>query len=212
MLLYFVRHGESLANVARQFSNQDHEKHPLTDKGRDQARLLAERLCDVKFDAIYSSPLLRARQTAEILNAARGLEIRITPALAEHDAGNLEGRADEAAWQEYRELYDRWILKHEWDARMPNGESFAEMRARFVPFLGDLTQKYAETGANILLVGHAGLFHMMLPMLLTNVGYAFGYNHILGNTAVVVAEPKEGGLECLEWDGVKLSPTGSILE
>lgn len=212
MLLYFVRHGESLANVANQFSNQNHEIHPLTAKGREQAQALAEKLRDVKFDAIYASPLLRARETAEILNAPHGLEIQIAPALREHDAGDLEGRSDPSAWQEYQGLFEKWIVKQEWEARTSNGESFAELRARFVPFLADLTEKQSGSDANILLVGHAGLYHMMLPMLLSNVGYAFAYKHILGNTAVVRAEQRDGALVCLEWGAVKLSPEGNVIE
>ncbi len=217
MHLYFVRHGESEANVANEFSNQNHEKHPLTEKGKQQAQTLAETLCDVKFSAIYSSPMLRARQTAEILNAPHGLEIQFTRALTEHDAGDMEGRADQAAWDEYTKLFERWILGRELDARIPNGESFNDMRARFIPFLSDLTQKYAAMytsprTANLLLVGHAGIFHSMLPFVLANVGYAFAHKHILNNAALVRVEQREGALVCVTWDGVGLTPQGSIVE
>jgi probable phosphoglycerate mutase len=212
MRLYFVRHGESEANVSRQFSNKFYDRHPLTATGRAQAEKLAEMLRDVKFDAIYVSPLLRARQTAEIISAPHGLEVQVTPALCEHDAGDLEGRMDRDAWDAYGQLVERWIVKNELDARMPNGESFNEMRARFIPFIADLTQKYAATDARILLVGHGAIFHSMLPLLLANVGYAFGATHMLSNTGVVIAEQVNGALVCHEWDGVRLSLTGSILE
>ncbi len=212
MQLYFVRHGESQANVANQFSNQNHEQHPLTDKGRAQVQVRAESLRAVKYSEIYSSPMLRARQTAEILNAAHGLEIQFTPALLEHDAGDFEGRADQEAWDEYSKLFETWILKRDLDARTPNGESFNDMRARFIPFFSDLAQKYADTNANLLLVGHAGIFHTMLPLVLANVGYAFGAQHLLRNAGLVVAAQDNGALICVEWDGIKLSPTGTILE
>ncbi len=212
MRFYFVRHGESQANITQTFSNQFHEKHPLTDKGRAQAQELAEKLRDISFAEIFVSPMLRARQTAEILNASRGMTLTITPAIIEHNAGDLEGRADKAAWDEYSKLFETWIVARDLDAKMPNGESFNDMRARFIPFLADLAQKYADTDVNILFVGHAGIFHSMLPLVLANVGYAFGHNHILSNTAVVIAEQQDGALVCLEWDGVKLSPTGTILD
>lgn len=212
MRLYFVRHGESQANLTKTFSNQNHELHPLTEQGRQQARTLAEKLRDVPFAEIHSSPMLRARQTAEILNAPHQCEIQFTRALLEHDAGDLEGRADQAAWDEYSKLFERWILERDLDARMANGESFNDLRARFVPFLSNLAQKFENTDTNLLLVGHAGIFHAMLPLLLANVGYAFGYHHILKNAALVIAEQQEGALVCLEWDGVKLSPTGTILD
>jgi|SRR5581483_3163673 broad specificity phosphatase PhoE len=211
MRFYFVRHGESEANLRNEFSNENHAKHPLTAKGRAQVEALAEKLRGEKFTAIYSSPLLRARQTAEILNVPHGLEIQITPALSEHHAGNLEGRSDPTAWDAYAALFETWIMKRDLDARMPGGESFNDLRARFIPLVGGLVQQYQDTDANLLLVAHAGIYHAMLPLLLTNVGYAFGYKHILGNAALVLAEQREEGLVCLSWDGLELTPTGSIV-
>lgn len=211
MRFYFVRHGESQANVTQEFSNDNHDKHPLTEKGRAQALALAEQLRGETFAAIYSSPLLRARQTAEILNEPHGLEIQITPALSEHHAGNLEGRADQSAWDEYSALFETWLIQRDLDARIAGGESFNEMRARFIPFIGNLVQQYQDTDANLLLVAHAGIYHSMLPLLLTNVGYAFGRAHILSNAALVLAEQREEGLVCVSWDGVRLTPMGSII-
>lgn len=211
MRFYFVRHGESQANVTQEFSNDNHEKHPLTEKGRAQAQALAEKLRGETLTAIYSSPLLRARQTAEILNAPHKLDIQITRALSEHHAGEFEGRADPAAWDEYTALFETWLVKRDLDARIPGGESFNEMRARFIPFIGDLTQEFRDTDANLLLVAHAGIYHSMLPLLLANVGYAFGYKHILSNAALVLAEQRDEGLVCISWDGVQLTPAGSIV-
>jgi len=212
MRLYFVRHGESEANVSRQFSHKDQESHPLTDKGIEQARALAEKLRDVPFAALYASPLLRARQTAEILNVPHGLPIQITDAIREHDAGDLEGRMDPEAWDGYTKLYETWLVTRDLDARMPNGESFNDMRARFVPFLGTLLQKYENTDANLLLVGHAGIYYSMLPLVFANVGYEFAYKHILDNTGLVIAEQQQDGLICSEWNGVALAPNGAVVE
>ncbi len=211
MRFYFVRHGESEANVAREFSNDVLPKHPLTANGRAQAQALAEKLRGEKFAAIYASPLLRARQTAEILNAPHGLEIQIAPALREHHAGNLEGRADQAAWDEYRALFEAWLLQGALDARIDGGESFSELRARFIPFMQRLTEQYQDTDANVLLVAHGGVFLLMLPLILTNVGFTFGRTHILPNAALVLAEQREEGLVCVSWDGVELTPLGSIV-
>lgn len=207
MRLYFVRHGESEANVLNQFSNKDFEKHPLTAQGREQARQLAEKLREIKFSEIYASPFIRARQTAEILNAPHGLEIQIAPALREHDAGDLEGRADPASWQEFQTLFETWIFKQQLDARIPNGESFNDMRTRFVPFLTGIIEKHADSDANVMLVGHAGIYHALLPILLSNVGYAFAYQHILGNTALVLVEPRDEALFCVEWAGIAMNGT-----
>lgn len=206
MKLYFVRHGESEANVVRVFSNQNHEQHPLTEKGKQQAHALAEQLRNVNFSAIYSSPMRRARQTAEILGAPHGLTVQFTPALLEHDAGDFEGRGDDTAWNEYGKLFESWIVERDLDARIPNGESFNDMHARFAPFLESLIARYGATDANLLLVAHGGIFHALLPFVLANVGYEFGYNHMLGNTAVVIAEVKDRTLMCLSWGGIEMMP------
>ena len=66
MKLYFVRHGESVANLLREFSNSG-VKHPLTERGVEQARRLAQQLAGILFEGIYSSPVLRAQQTAQIV-------------------------------------------------------------------------------------------------------------------------------------------------
>ena len=90
-LLYFVRHGESEANVLHVFSNRE-LVHGLTDTGRAQVQALADQLAGVRFDAFYTSPILRARQSAQIVSDRLGLPFEVTPALAEYDVGILEGR------------------------------------------------------------------------------------------------------------------------
>jgi len=70
--LYFARHGESEANVQRIFWNQP-EGYGLTDKGRAQAKALADALAGIQFAALYCSPVLRAVQTAQIVG--RRLEV-----------------------------------------------------------------------------------------------------------------------------------------
>lgn len=209
MRLAFVRHGESEANVIRQFSNQDHTKHPLTERGRQQVRQLAEALSAIRWTAIYSSPLLRAAQTAHILNLAHGLPVQITPALLEHNAGELEGRADAEAWALYSALFKTW-QGGDLDARIPGGESYKELETRFVPFLTGVVEQYGGTEAQLLLVGHGGAFHMMLPLVLANVSYEFSYAHLLRNASLVLAEQRAEGLVCLSWDGVEMMPAPEL--
>src|SRR5512135_3574571 len=97
MKIIFVRHGESEANLLREFSN-GLDKHPLTEKGRQQAAALAERLKGQPISGSYTSPVLRARQTAAILSAALGLPAETADALREYSVGIFEGRTDDASW------------------------------------------------------------------------------------------------------------------
>ena len=95
MQLLLIRHGESSANAEGRL--QGRLDSPLSDRGRQQSALLAERLAPLAAVALYTSTLLRARQTAEILGEQLGLAVAGRPALMERDMGELAGlTADEA--------------------------------------------------------------------------------------------------------------------
>ena len=108
MRLYFARHGQSVANVLRVISNRDAPPHPLTDLGRQQAATLADSLSSRPIAAIFTSPLLRAVQTAEILSARLGVPFQTTDALREYDLGVLEGTTGEATWARYAAYRADW--------------------------------------------------------------------------------------------------------
>jgi len=91
--LYFVRHGESELNRQRLFTG--HTDAPLTDRGREQARL-AGRQADATFDLVIASPLIRALETAQIIAAETGYptaRILTNPLFMERGLGLLEGRS-----------------------------------------------------------------------------------------------------------------------
>jgi broad specificity phosphatase PhoE len=89
--LYFARHGESEANVQRIFWDKPHG-YGLTDKGREQARALADSLAAAGWVALYCSPILRAVQTAHIVGRRLNLKPQIEDALRERVIGILEGQ------------------------------------------------------------------------------------------------------------------------
>jgi 2,3-bisphosphoglycerate-dependent phosphoglycerate mutase len=200
--LYFVRHGESEANLLREFSNRGH-KHPLTERGRAQAQQLVETLRTEPISHVYTSPLLRATETAAILATRLGVGVTIHDALCEYDCGILEGRADAAGWALYTEVQEAWLAHADWDRRVEGGESFREMQARFVPFVLDLVERQRQ-GEAYVLIGHGGLFHCMLPLVLTNVDPAFVRSHPMDNTAYVLAAEQDGRLICRQWCGRNL--------
>jgi len=87
--LLLVRHGETDWNAEGRL--QGHTDRPLSDYGRRQARRLAEELEGEELEAIYSSDLVRAHETAEIVGERLGLPISLEPALREKDWGSWEG-------------------------------------------------------------------------------------------------------------------------
>lgn len=200
MKLYFARHGQSEANLLRVFSNRG-LKHGLTEEGRAQARILAQKLQPASLMRLFSSPLLRAVQTAEIVAEVLGLNYEITDALREYDCGVWEGRSDAAGWQEYERVLAAWIERGNWKARLEGGESFDDMRVRFVPFVERLVEQYGDSPAAFALIGHGGLYRCMLPLVLENVEHDFALSRSIGHTGLVVAEQRGGSLICTAWDG-----------
>ena len=112
--LLLARHGESDWNRARRW--QGHADRPLTDLGRRQARELAERLAGVELDAVFSSDLRRASETAEIVARSQGLDVTTMPELREVDVGSWSGLTRTEAEERFPEAYVRWTAGAEgWD-------------------------------------------------------------------------------------------------
>jgi broad specificity phosphatase PhoE len=201
MRLYFARHGESEANVQQVFWN-GLEGYGLTAKGRQQAEALAERLAGegVDFAALYCSPVLRAVQTTRIIAARLGLPYETADGLREYDVGNLEGEGyNEENQQLYWEVTTAWLERGEWDVRIEKGESYRDIKDRFMPFVRGLERDHAKTDANVLLIGHGGTFRAMLPLLLANIDNAFAMEHHFGYTTCVIAELVGSRWTCLRW-------------
>jgi broad specificity phosphatase PhoE len=87
--ILLARHGESDWNRAKRW--QGFADRPLTELGREQAVALADRLRDTELDAIYSSDLHRARETAEIVAGSKGLRVEVVRDLREVDVGSWSG-------------------------------------------------------------------------------------------------------------------------
>ena len=203
MRITFTRHGESQANILHQISNRG-LVHPLTRNGRAQAAALADKLCDCAITRIYTSPLLRAIETSVIVAERLRVEYDVTDALREFDCGIAEGRADQAAWHMWHEVFDAWTLHRRWEQRIEGGESFYDVRDRFVPFIEELVAQYSDTDATLLCVAHGGVLWMMLPLVLPNVDNALMSQHGFGHATCIVSELGPDGLRCVEWDGVRI--------
>lgn len=200
MKLYFVRHGESEANTGHIISNRE-SPFSLTERGREQARTLADRLKGIPFKTVFSSPVLRARETADILSKAFHLTYQVTEALREYDCGILEDKSDEESWRLHRHYYDEWTLRHNYSSKPEGGECFFDIRDRFLPFIESLKPQGDD---HLLLVGHGGLFHLMLPLLLSNIDHDFVRTHWMGHTECVIAELHAAGFICRGWGDTQL--------
>lgn len=203
MKLYFVRHGESYANTLRVISNRE-SPFGLTALGKEQSAILADRLKGIPITAVYSSPILRAKETADILSQSFHLPYQITEALREYDCGILEEKSDEASWKLHSEIAEDWILNRNHQRKPDGGESFLEIKERFVPFIESFTSNGSHEENHILLVSHGGLLQLMLPGLLTDIDHTFARSHGIRHTQCIIAEQKPAGLLCQQWGDVKL--------
>jgi broad specificity phosphatase PhoE len=195
MKFYFVRHGESEANLLCEFSNRGF-KHGLTERGFQQAEALGRKLGSLPITKIYTSPLMRAVQTAEILKKHLNCPLETTYALREFDTGILEGKSDSESWEKHTWVFNQW-LSGNWEARIPGGESHLDLQARFIPFIESLCQDFSSQ--ELLLVGHGGLFGAMLPLITTNLAFSSIEEIQIHNAMPIIIETRANGLFCSQW-------------
>lgn len=147
--ILLARHGESDWNRAKRW--QGHADRPLSDAGRVQSRELAERLAETELDAIYSSDLQRARETAQIVAESRGLQVTTLPDLREVDVGSWSGLTRTEAEQRFPDAYRRWVAGGEgWD----DGETYEQLSERVLR--GIKTIAADHPGERVLVVAHGG--------------------------------------------------------
>jgi broad specificity phosphatase PhoE len=201
MKLYFVRHGESTANLLKEFSNNNY-RHPLTENGIAQAKETACKLRDTTINRLFTSPVLRALQTANVLSRELRAPLEIAEALREWSVGIYEGTGDPLGWEIHRQVQEDWFFHHKLETSMPGGESFIQIQDRFVSFINQLIQDYSCSQENFLLVGHGGLYLAMLPVILRNVDHLFAHQHGFPYASITVAEVRFNEIYCLSWCGV----------
>ena len=144
-----ARHGETDWNRDQRF--QGHADPPLNDIGREQARALATSLAEERLDAVYSSPLRRAAETAAIVAARFGLEVRPLEGLREVDVGSWSGLTRTEVERAFPDGYRRWLdFGHGWD----DGESYEDLGRRVLETLASVAARHP--GGRILVVTHGG--------------------------------------------------------
>lgn len=164
---YFVRHGETDWNSLGKIQGQT--DIPLNENGRAQARALASRLAGLGIEHIYSSPLLRAKETANIINEKVGVErIVVNLLIKEVSFGDLEGKVYEEFTDEFKRLFDAIIRNGDNDLKtlcvsFPNGECFHEVFGRFQKFM----QSIPDDEDNVLIVSHGAFIKASLVKYLT---------------------------------------------
>lgn len=149
--IWLVRHGQTDWNLTGRWQGQAPHAPGLNDMGRAQALALLNQLKDIKISAIYSSDLLRARQTAKLISEPLGLTVTLEPRLREINLGLWEGMLSSEVEVQYpQELAER--AHGPFHARAPQGESPSDMTERVVAAVNDIGKEHADE--SVIIVSH----------------------------------------------------------
>jgi broad specificity phosphatase PhoE len=156
-----IRHGQSEGNAEGRFGG--HTDTPLSARGRRQADATAKALASEKFDAIYSSDLPRAIETATPLAKLAGVVLETTDALRERSVGVMEGLRFEEAAEQYPEQYAA-LLHRDFEHVLLGGESYRQTLDRASRKLDDAIEKHR--GGRIAVFTHTGAICILILHLM----------------------------------------------
>jgi len=156
--LLLARHGQSVSNAVRRF--QGVQDVPLSELGRRQAEALARALRSRRIAAVYSSPLQRARHTAELVAAAVQAPLRSVDDLRELSLGEWEGCTVEEVEARPGNPYACWV-RDPVGSLPPGGEPLADVQGRVVRALADIERAHPN-GDDVLVVCHGGVISAYL--------------------------------------------------
>lgn len=149
--IFLVRHGETDWNRTHRF--QGRIDVPLNQEGKNQAHALAKTLKDKPLIAIYSSPLLRAMDTARLIKEFHSsIPLFEEEGLNEMDLGEFDGMEASYWSSQYQDFYKNWRSTPAF-LRMPGGESLQEVQIRAIDTLERITKRY-PSGSNLLFCSH----------------------------------------------------------
>ncbi|HCJ66466.1 MAG TPA: phosphoglycerate mutase [Elusimicrobia bacterium] len=197
-VLILVRHAECPGNVDGVFRGRI--DYPLTGTGKEQTKLLAEELREYPIKTIYSSPLIRCRQTAEAIAKLTKVKIFAEEGLNNIKLGAWEGKAKREIKEKSPKLWKLWVTEPE-KLSIPEGETLAEVQKRAVKTVKRIVAQ--DKGKTVLLVTHravlkpliAGLLSLPQPYFwkihLDNCSYSIiEYNEVKGFTLTLLNQTK----------------------
>jgi broad specificity phosphatase PhoE len=159
--LCLIRHGRSVWNAQGRI--QGRADPPLDEVGRAQARRLAERLREESVAVLYTSPLRRSQETAEIIGQALDLPVVPDERLKEYDVGDLTGLTWEQVEEQHPDVAQGWAQAQD-SLEIPGEEGTAPFRARIVTAFGDILSQHEDGPVGV--VAHGGTLGTYLNHLI----------------------------------------------
>jgi 2,3-bisphosphoglycerate-dependent phosphoglycerate mutase len=162
--LHVVRHADAVPESDDAFAvYDDYEAHPLSERGRAQARALAERCAELDLAAVYASPIRRARETAEAIAAVADVEVRDEPDVREIAIGAIEAEASMTMRARLEWLAMVAMRDGSWTG-IPGTEPSHAVRARMLRALDTIAARHA--GRRVAVVSHAGSINAALGAIM----------------------------------------------
>ncbi len=190
MRLILIRHGQTQSNVDH-LLDTGFPGAPLTELGLEQAAALAETLAGDEIEAVYTSDLIRARQTGRPLADALDVPLSTHPGLREIFAGVDDMAVD---WMPYVSVLDSW---HETpNAKLPGGESAVEFMTRFDSAVREIVETGLQT---VALVSHGAALRVWIPATAKNIPVGAARHWRLNNTDTVVMDHADDGWRLVRW-------------
>ena len=200
MEIYFVRHGQTIWNVEKRF--QGLSDSPLTELGITQAKLLGEKLKDIKFDKFYSTSLKRANDTANYIKGNREQEVEIFDDFVEISMGDMEGIQQE----EFKKLYPEQVKNFffnqlEYNPSSFGGESFLEVRERVAKGLEKFI-KLNQDYERVLVVSHGATLKTLLHYISGKDISTLSDEVIPKNTSYTIVKYENEKFEIIDFSNV----------
>lgn len=187
--IYITRHGETEYNLKRLMQGTIDTK--LSSRGLEQAACLRDRLAEIPFDRVLSSPLQRARVTAETILENRSESIEFFDELKEMDFGFMQGKDYEFLGREHPELYEQYSNAPA-EFTIPEGDSFREFQTRVLSILEEVEKM--DDSESMLIVCH-GITKLVLVNELKGIPLERIWDtEVAGNTALTVFERTSEGV------------------
>lgn len=201
MKLYFIRHGETVWNT--QAKLQGKSDIPLNEKGVALARVTGEALADVPFAAIYSSPLKRALQTAQLVAGDRDIPIVTDRRLEEIGFGIWEGLSCHKDHYEIpSDSFQDFFLDPFGYQPPAQGETVRHVCGRTADFLEELIRKMGKEESNVLISCHGCTLRALMNYFYQDYTAGFWRGHVPPNCSVSIVEVKEKGFSILAEDKI----------
>ncbi|PYZ96897.1 histidine phosphatase family protein [Alteribacter lacisalsi] len=187
MILYLIRHGQSEANEKGII--QGHAEFSLSKLGKAQARLAGETFADTHLDAIYTSDLGRAKETADAIAEHHPLDVIPWDKIREVGLGPLEGKTRDEMQKAFPDLKTDSLLT----SGIEGSELTEDITARCAYVTEQLAAAYS--GKQVALVSHGGFISIYLMYLIAGENWPMlNRPFMIGNTGVTKIERRENGL------------------